>query len=123
MPPMKHCEGIADKLSSPPGYGATCSAVTKYDLGGRLGVIRGDRIELLWARTNPNGGTWSPGAAVRFVLSFGQNAIVIPLRTMPKLFFGPPTTFQLKSFIKPMAGVKRTSNPPPNWPTALVSLP
>src|SRR5437660_232433 len=42
---------------------------------------------------------------------------------MPKLFFGPPTTFQLKSFIKPMAGVKRTSNPPPNWPTALVSLP
>ena len=71
MPPMKHCEGIADKLSSPPGHGATCSAVTKYDLGGRLGVIRGDRIELLWARTNPNGGTCWPDAAVRFVLSFG----------------------------------------------------
>jgi hypothetical protein len=33
---------------------------------------------------------------------------------MPKLFFGPATPFQLKSFIKPMVGVKRTSNPPPN---------
>ena len=47
----------------------------------------------------------------------------LAVRDMPKLFFGPATTFQLKSFIKPMAGVMRTSNPPPNWPTALVSLP
>jgi hypothetical protein len=36
----------------------------KYDLRGRLGVIRGEQIELLWACTNQNGGTCSPDAAV-----------------------------------------------------------
>src|SRR5881392_1004784 len=40
---------------------------------------------------------------------------------MPKLLLGPSTTFQLKSLIQPICGVKRTSMPPPNWPIALVS--
>jgi len=29
----------------------------KYDLRGRLGVIRGEQIELLWGGTKENGGT------------------------------------------------------------------
>ena len=50
-----------------------------------------------------------------------QNAKFTPVRTMPKLLFGPSTTFQLKSFIQPICGVRRTSMPPPNCPIAFVS--
>jgi hypothetical protein len=50
-----------------------------------------------------------------------QNAKFTPVRTMPKLLFGPSTTFQLKSFIQPICGVMRTSMPPPNCPIAFVS--
>jgi hypothetical protein len=55
--------------------------------------------------------------------SIRQNAKFTPVRTMPKLLFGPSTTFQLKSFIQPICGVRRTSMPPPNCPMPLDSEP
>jgi hypothetical protein len=42
----------------------------------------------------------------------------MPLRTMAKLLSGPFTTFQLKSFIRPMCGVMQISMPPPKPPSA-----
>jgi hypothetical protein len=63
----------------------------------------------------------TPLYQIRF--SVRQNAKFTPVRTMPKLLFGPSTTFQLKSFIQPICGVRRTSMPPPNCPMPLDSEP
>src|ERR1051326_6608873 len=46
----------------------------------------------------------------------------MPVRAIPKLLSEPETMFQLTSLVQPTCGVKRTSNPPPTWPTAFISL-
>src|SRR5207248_751459 len=45
----------------------------------------------------------------------------MPVRAIPKLFFGPSTKFQLKSLTQPICGVRRISIPPPTCPIAFHS--
>src|SRR3954452_24756452 len=95
--------------------GVECETVLDFASAFVCATVRAGAIK-------ENGGI-HPSECRRSKVKFTQKAKVIPLRAIPKLLLAPSTTFQLKSLIHPMCGVRRISRPPPAWPNPLLSLP